>query len=259
MYLPTTAPAWAWWAVPLIGFFWIPAMMAASAIASKIAASRAAKRQEDQRNNQISDVTKTTQYSTQQQAVLNALQAAEKAGLDRAQLDLIRRQFGLNATDQRMRQATRGGLLANVQDVQVSHPRANIPTITGGIRPSALGKDARDMGALVARQALMDQMKGDTFADVPGQDWTGAVLPKPGVTPGVQPTGLDTALNLIGAAGAGLGAYGAGTGTQAAAANINQYTGPSYIGQVQPWSPPQLTPIQPLPVPWNQQMPLPGG
>jgi hypothetical protein len=48
----------------------------------------------------------------------------------------------------------RGDLLANVQDVVATHPRANIVHYEGGIRPSALGPNARAAGQMLSNNAL---------------------------------------------------------------------------------------------------------
>lgn len=187
--------------IPLIG-------SALGTLFGNMAGSRQNARTSQNTQTLTQDQIRSNQYSTQQQAILQALQAAERAGMDRAQLDLLRRQFGLTATDQRMGQAARGGMLANVQDMTVSHPRATTGSIQGGIRPSALGPEARQMGQLVARQALMQQMRGDKFAPVPQQNWGGAVLNQPGVSRLQQPSGLDAFLNIGALIGGGVGAVG---------------------------------------------------
>lgn len=147
----------------------------------------------------------TSQYGINQQAIMQALQGAEQGGIDRAKLDLLRREFGLKAPEQRMSNAARGSMLANTQDVQISHPRAHIPTITGGVRPSNLTPEARQLGALIARQSLMDQMKGDNFSDVPMQDWQGAVKAPPGTAGYPQAGGFEKFAGAMGLVGSGIG------------------------------------------------------
>ena len=128
------------------------------------------------------------------------------------------RQFALNAPTTRMSQSARGSMLANAQDLQISHPRANIPTVTGGMRPSALSPETRQLGALVARQTLLDQMKGDQFEAVPQQDWQGGVVAPPGVTPQPQASGLEKWGGIAGILGnlasSGVGAYQQAIGQQ---------------------------------------------
>lgn len=61
------------------------------------------------------------------------------------------------------KQALMGGLMANLQDVNISRPAGStIPTfnVTGGLRPSAMGQDARDAGAAMSKQALMHMLSG---------------------------------------------------------------------------------------------------
>ena len=139
--------------------------------------------------------------------------------MNRATLDLNQRNFALNAPTTRMSQSARGSMLANAQDLQISHPRANIPTITGGMRPSALSPETRQLGQLVARQALMSQMKGDTFDAVPQQNWQGGVVAPPGVTPQPQAGALEKWGGIAGILGnlasSGVGAYQQAIGQQA--------------------------------------------
>lgn len=186
--------------------FLIPAISALGGVLGGAAKGASEGRQNQAAYQMNQNNNATSQYGTNQQAVMQALQGAEKAGLDRAQLDLLRRQFGLQAPQQRMSNAARGSVLANVQDVQVSHPRAHIPTITGGARPSNLTPEARQLGALIARQSLMDQMKGDNFSEVPMQNWQGGVLPKPGVAGYPQAGGFEKFAGAAGLVGSGLGA-----------------------------------------------------
>lgn len=188
----------------------IPAISAIGGVLAGAAKGASAGRQNQADYQSRQDQTRTSQYATQQAAMMRALENAEKAGLDRAQLDLLRRQFGLQAPQQRMSNAARGSMLANVQDVQVSHPRATIPTITGGARPSNLTPEARQLGALIARQSLMDQMKGDNFSEVPGQNWGGSVLAPPGTSQYPQAGGFEKFASIAGLIGSGLGAVNQG-------------------------------------------------
>lgn len=204
--------------------FMIPLMLGAAALGKVLGnAGKSASdaRQTTTQNNAVQDAQRTSQYGINQDALQAALKAAEQANMDRAKLDLQQRQFGLDAPTTRMNQSARGSMLANAQDLQISHPRANIPTITGGIRPSALSADTRQLGALVARKALMDQMAGDTFSPVEQQNWTGSVLTPPGVTPQPQASGFEKVAGVAGLLG---GLAGAVTGTQRQ--NINQFIQP---------------------------------
>ena len=202
--------------------FMIPLMLGAAALGKVLSGASqgaSAGRQIETQNNATQDSQKTTQYGINQQAILDALKQAESANMNRATLDLNQRNFALNAPTTRMSQSARGSMLANAQDLQISHPRAHIPTITGGMRPSALTPETRQLGALVARQTLLDQMKGDTFDPVPQQNWQGGVVAPPGVTPQPQASGLEKwggiASILGNLASSGVGAYQQAIGQQA--------------------------------------------
>ena len=201
--------------------FMIPLMLGAAALGKVLGGASqgaSAGRQLETQNNATQDTQRTTQYGINQQAILDALKQAESANMNRATLDLNQRNFALNAPTTRMSQSARGSMLANAQDLQISHPRANIPTITGGMRPSALSPETRQLGALVARQTLLDQMKGDTFDAVPQQNWQGGVVAPPGVTPQPQASGLEKWGGIAGILGnltsSGVGAYQQAIGQQ---------------------------------------------
>lgn len=222
--------------------FMIPLMLGAAALGKVLGGASqgaSAGRQLETQNNATQDSQKTTQYGINQQAILDALKQAESANMNRATLDLNQRNFALNAPTTRMQQSARGSMLANAQDVSVSHPRAHIPTITGGARPSALSPETRQLGALVARQTLMSQMKGDTFDAVPQQNWQGGVVAPPGVTPQPQASGLEKWGGIAGIlgnlAGAGVSTYQQAIGQQA-----NTRLPGSQTAQAGGWSLPQF-------------------
>ena len=61
------------------------------------------------------------------------------------------------------KQALMGGLMANLQDVNIDRPNGStVPTfnVSGGLRPSAMGQDARGAGAEMSRAALMNMLSG---------------------------------------------------------------------------------------------------
>lgn len=103
----------------------------------------------------------------------NVAQRADELALQRyldslqgANLDLNQRKFALGAPSVRAGQSVRGDVLANSQDANISGLPSYItkPTIAGGLRPSMLSKDSRSLGTDLSRQALLNQLKGDTFA-----------------------------------------------------------------------------------------------
>jgi len=229
--------------------FLIPALGALGGIFGGAAKGASEGRQNEAAYQANQNSNATSQYGINQSAILQALQGAEKGGMDRAQLELLRKQFGLQAPQQRMSNAARGSTMANVQDVQVSHPRAHIPTITGGARPSNLTPEARQLGALIARQSLMDQMKGDNFSEVPPQDWQSAVQAPPGTAGYPKAGGFEKFAGTMGMIGSGLGAVNQAIQGYSAPTNYNPTAVPGQPIQP-PWMPPGLQPAGALP-PWG--------
>jgi hypothetical protein len=182
----------------------IPALAALGGVLGGAAKGASAGRQQTAQNQLSQDQVRTQQYGVNQAALTAALREAESANMNRAGLDLNRRNFSLNAPSTRMAQAAAGSRMANTQDMTVSHPRAHTGSISGGPRPSDLTPEARQLGALIARQSLMNQMKGDTFEDVPQQDWQSGVLQAPGVTGLPQAGGFEKFGATMGLVGGGL-------------------------------------------------------
>lgn len=152
------------------------------------------------------DATRTSQYGIQQNATSRALEAAERGLLDRAQLDLLQRQFALNAPGTRLHQALRGSIISNYRwQPAPSHPRAHVvqfrSPLADGINP-----DVRALGALIAKQNLTAQQRGDQFSPVPATNFLGGILQPPKETPLPRANGFDSFLNWAGAIGAGIGA-----------------------------------------------------
>lgn len=130
----------------------------------------------------------------------NLGQNADKIAVERylAQLqggnqDLNQRKFALGAPQARAGNAVRGDTLANVQDASVSGlpSRISVPTIGGGVRPSILSSDTRQLGQQMSRDALLGQMAGDKFAPAP------TLAP---VNPLPQANALDKTLSTSGLA-----------------------------------------------------------
>lgn len=81
----------------------------------------------------------------------------------RAGFGLAQQQFRTGLPETYARQAMKGGLQANLQDVNIQKPAGStIPSfnITGGLRPSAMGPEARAAGQEMARKALEMQLAG---------------------------------------------------------------------------------------------------
>lgn len=138
--------------------------------------------------------TLANQYGTQQGAETSA-----------GQLNLDRQKFNETSEAARLKRAIIGNLLGNVQDTSISLPGITPATVTGGLRPSALGQGGRDASAEMVARALEQVRAGNTYSG-------GTVLPQPDVAPvGAQggSKGLNTAAliaSLFGAGAAGVNA-----------------------------------------------------
>jgi hypothetical protein len=132
---------------------------------------------------------------------LRAAQLMEQALQNRAQLEMQQKQFGLQAPQARASNSVRGDTLANLQDATISGlpSRINVPQIGGGLRPSLLSQNSRDLGKDMSRQALMQQLQGDQFTPMPAANI-------PSITPMPQAGALDKILNTVGVIGTGVGA-----------------------------------------------------
>lgn len=137
-----------------------------------------------------------------------ALQRAallEKMGMDRAQM-------GIDAPMARTKQAAYGDALKNVQDVNIDFQGQTGPmskfNVTGGIRPSMFGQNARDAGGELGRQALMALM---SKSDVPAMTDVPEPSPLVEMPELSQPQGsgvLEKVLGGVGLGGSILGGIG---------------------------------------------------
>ena len=106
--------------------------------------------------------------------------AFNKNEYDKAYLDLARRKYSDEARPGQARSAALGDVMANVQDVNISAPpwvKSHVPNITGGLRPSLLGPNAREAGRSLSQQSLERLKSGNTFTDPQFKD---NALPDPG-------------------------------------------------------------------------------
>lgn len=120
-------------------------------------------------------------------ALLNEMEARMKAG-----------GYNLDMQGKRASQAVRGDIMANVQDVQATHPRANIVHFQGGLRPSLMSQGTRDLGRRMATEGAARYGTDDVAAPQLKQT--------PGLTPLPQSGLLDKILSVAGPA---LSIYGA--------------------------------------------------
>lgn len=172
---------------------WLPAALGAGgAVADAIGSGRAQGR-----------VAETNANSNYDQNRLRAAQLMEQALQGRAGIDLQQRQFALQAPQQRASNSVRGDTLANLQDAQINGPivgtGGRVPQITGGLRPSLLSGNSRQLGQQMSRDALLQQMQGDKFDPLPA-------INVPQITPPQQAGTFDKILGGVGLAGGIAGA-----------------------------------------------------
>jgi len=125
-------------------------------MASQYAASRANARAGAAQAQQ----TQNSQAIAQNNAQNNVL-------LQMAQIELLRKQMQEQNRAGRASQTAQGDLMANVQDARFARP-SHIPdySLSGGLRPSALGPNAREAGRELSSQALSALQQGDTFMPI---------------------------------------------------------------------------------------------
>jgi hypothetical protein len=137
------------------------------------------------------DRARTDQYGIGQQAQM-AL----------ANTDLARKTHEEDARGGRAKQALIGALLGGgLQDVNIDTPGIPKTTISGGLRPSALGESGRAAGSLLNQQALMKMLQGDTYQG-------GNILQAPGVQNTPKAGWLEKLGGIAGTAGALAGGIG---------------------------------------------------
>lgn len=124
--------------------------------------------------------------------------ARTATGIGVGNLNLAQRAQALSAPGQLARQSVQGDVIANGQDASYTglNPKINVPTSTGGLRPSMLSASSRTLGGNMSRNALADQVSGK-YTDM-------AALPTiPGATPLPEASTLQNLLAKTGiAAGA---------------------------------------------------------
>jgi hypothetical protein len=179
---------------------------AAAPTAEALAAGRAAGRMDEATMNQRQDTLAEARYrdqiaATQGQNVYN--QNTANFGLNKAETDLAQRNYTLAAPGKRASNSVRGDILANAHDVAISGlPKGvNVPTITGGLRPSMFSDNTRALGGLMSTQALEQQRAGDQFAPLPDMPGYTAPPSAPGLTPLPQASTLDKILTTTGTIG----------------------------------------------------------
>jgi phage-related tail protein len=126
----------------------------------QLASQYAAQRQQAAQQAQQSQQVQNQQGIAQNQGQNNVL-------LQMAQIELLRKQMQEQNRSGRAAQTAMGDVMANVQDAHVSAP-SHIPRfeVSGGLRPSALGPNARAAGGALSNQALAALLEGDSFMPI---------------------------------------------------------------------------------------------
>src|SRR3990167_7248661 len=207
-------------------------------LGTSIAGNRAKGREEETALGFQGDRNATDLYGIEQNAALRAAELTDRGALDRADLDLKRKGFALEAPKSRANLAVLGDLLANMQDVTVpDHPRANVVRFEGGLRPSNLSPETRAMGTDLRRTAIMNQLAGDQFADVPTTDFTGTLRKPPVPTDVPKATGMDRFLDTSSMIAAAIAAIQQGQQdkTQLVGTKPPARTNPEWAALPRPW------------------------
>lgn len=202
----------------------VPLITAGVSTAGQIAAARQQGRQAQAAQqvpiDRMNQDAATSTLGVQQRA----LDAQDAARLARAMGILQEQRAGREAPGQRASNAVRGDILANAQDATFSGS-SRIPRFEfgGGLRPSMFSGATRQLGGEMSRQALVDQLKGEStpFSDLPEADYSRILdaKPIPGGTPLPEGSRMDSVLQAIGQYGglaAGVASQFGGGGGQPA-------------------------------------------
>jgi hypothetical protein len=173
--------------------------------ASGAADERTAQNDAISRNNQA----QSNLYGINQNAFTQAMQGEEAGKLNRANLDLGRQQFSLNAPSTRARQGLNADVLANWQPATMSglpdRISSRMPTINGGAQ---LGPQGQLLARLIRDNAITGMQKGDRFSEVPETNFRSGILTPPTLGGYQQPGRLESILSTLGLIASGVGGLG---------------------------------------------------
>lgn len=184
---------------------WGEIIQAGGQIGAAYAANRAAGRQAEAPINQRQDVNALAGYQTDASKDLSAMNAETQAKLDRALGMLKEYESALSAPGARASNSVRGDILAGIQDATVSAPAGvNVTSFGGGLRPSLLSGNSRELGRQMSREALLSQMEGTPtpYTDLELPDFASIRnRTAPELTALPQPSGMDRVMEGIGTYG----------------------------------------------------------
>lgn len=198
---------------------WGQIAQAAATIApavANIASSRAKGRADEAKIAGDYDRGTYDRYEVDKRLDLEALIRTYQAELDRSKGVIDEYQTRLAAPQQRASNAVRGDVLRNVQDVTVNAPPGvNVTTFSGGMRPSMLSPETRQLGQHMTKEALLSALGDDaprSFSTMKPFD-TSPITSRsaPRQTPMQQPGAFDKIMENIalwgGIAGVGANAF----------------------------------------------------
>jgi hypothetical protein len=111
----------------------------------------------------LSSLSTTAGSVAQQIANGEIAQAKLQQGQDQNQL--AREKLALQAPGMEASNSVRGDILANAQDANITPPAGvTMPTITGGLRPSMFSSNTRQLGGVMSRNALANELAGTDVA-----------------------------------------------------------------------------------------------
>jgi len=208
--------------------FWNFILPAAASLLGNMSKGRAEGRTQAAATNLSRDQLTTQQNQIQQQALLQSLLGAANQQTSNAQTDLARRNYTLQAPNARAATSVRGDIMSRSKPLIIGFSKGQIPTFSGGTSVADLSPESKQLGESMTRNALMQQLEGDTFDPLKTEDWKGSVLPQPGQTPLPKATGFDKFLSIASPALAA-----AGIGVQAASGSQNQSLIAQLLAQLQ--------------------------
>lgn len=198
---------------------WGAIIQAASTIApavANIAGSRAKGRADEAKIAGEYDTGTLDRYKTDKSLDLEALVAKYQAELERSKGVIDEYETRLEAPQQRASNAVRGDMLRNLQDVTVSAPRGvNVTSFSGGLRPSVMSPETRQLGGVMTKEALISALEDDAprpFSTMRPFDVSPITSRRaPAQTPMQEPGKMDKIMEQIalwgGLAGVGANAF----------------------------------------------------
>lgn len=170
--------------------------------------------------------------SDQDKTRLAADRNYEQALIERAALDLQRREDSRASETDAYRKAMASALALNMRDAAFNRPDG-VPNISlgGGARPSAIGAQGREAAEILNRKALENLLAGSNYDELPG-------LTKSTVTAAPKASVLDHILGAAGTIGGVLERNDANAGAKRRESLIEKILAAANTGTPKPTTPP---------------------